>query len=213
MNEKYFILDEIPRILGSYIEEGFSVWIAVREDEDVNIWYDPEVVPDWMREHILVIENMDFSNLKEKADQTESFVLTNDVNNVSIQGVCGEVVSIEEEVHFGTFPIVNIADVLFCFGFTESNFMNFCQQSNLIGVIGEHLIRDKDEENNTNGMAFLVDKELSWLNNFEKAVEYVNLCIKQKRFIPRNNRRMLGIIYQGKDLDMAKESELNLLYV
>jgi len=213
MNEKFFIRDDIPKIIANYIEQGYQIWISLRLNEDSSRWYDTEVVPSWMRESIFVFEDLDYGDLKDKADQETSMVLTNNMENPSIYDVCGKVYNIESVLYYGTFPIVNIADIIFCFGFDEKTFVNFCEQSNLIGIVGEHVARDNDIKNSRNGIAFLVDKDKSWKETYDNVIDYVSLCIKQQRLSIKHNRTILGVIYQGKDYELAKNSFLNLLYV
>jgi hypothetical protein len=224
MNEKYFILDEIPRILADYIEEGFTIWIVLRLREDASRWYEPKVVPDWLRDNCIVFSDFDFSNVSKIADQETSMVITNNLENPVLYDICGTVNHINEIFHFGTFPIVNKADYILCFGFNELKFTEFVKQSNLIGIIGDHVARDNDPGNTVNGMAFLVDKnenspsniislEESWIKSYKDITDYINLCVKEKRYKPKHGNSILGAIYQGKDITQAKLSGLNLLYV
>lgn len=213
MNEKYFILDEIPRIMADYLEEGFKIKIALREREDSSRWYDFKVVPDWMHNNIVLFSGIDYSNLMNIVDKETSIAITNDIDNPVLQTIFDNINDIKDIFHFGTFPIVNRADYLFCFGFEEKEFMDFCNQSNLIGIIGEHVARDNDFQNSVNGMAFLVDKDKSWIETFKDTKNYIKVCIKENRYIPRHKNQMLGIIYQGREYNMAKVSQLNLLYV
>ena len=69
------------------------------------------------------------------------------------------------------------------------------------------------ERNKTNGMAFMVYKEKSWKEQMIDFNDFANTCIKQKLFIPKYDKTLLGIIYQGKDKFIALESKLPLLYV
>jgi hypothetical protein len=220
MNEKYFILDEIPRIMADYIEEGFNIWIALRIREDPSRWYEAKVVPDWMRDNTIVFSDLDFTNVSKVADQETSMVITNNVENPALYDICGEVNHIEEIFHFGTFPIVDKADYIFCFGFNELKFTEFCAQSNLIGIIGDHVSRDNDTDNTVNGMAFFIDNDSmkedvvdTWNNVYKEIKSYISICVKEKRFKPKHNNAVLGVIYQGKDYEKAKISGLNLLYV
>jgi hypothetical protein len=213
MNEKFFILDEIPRIMASYIEEGFTIWIAVREHEDVLRWENKEIVPDWMRENIILINDLEFENLPTLADQEDSMVITNQMDNPALYDVCGSVNDVKEVFHSDLFPIVNQADFLFCFGFSEDEFTKFCNQSNLIGILNDHVVRDNDTKNTIHGMAFWMDKDVSWSQNYKNAFEIVTLCLAEHRYIPKHNKKLLGVVYQGKEYEMAKESKIPLLYV
>jgi hypothetical protein len=213
MGKKYFILDEIPRIMASYIEEGFNIWIAVREQEDTDRWYNIEVVPDWMRDNILLISGLEYENLPNLVDQEDSMVITNQLDNPALYDVCGSVNDVKEVFHSDLFPIVNKADFLFCFGFTEAEFVRFCEQSNLIGIVNDHLARDNDTKNSTHGMAFWMDKDLTWIENYTNAFEIVSLCLSENRYIPKHNKKLLGIVYQGGNIEMAKESRIPLLFV
>ena len=106
-----------------------------------------------------------------------------------------------------------MADFLFCFGFTEEKFYSFCEASNLIGVAKDKTVRDKDERNKTNGMAFWVDPTKVWGIQKEDFLIFANICIEKKLFVPKNKNNMVGIIYQGKDEKNALESNIPLLYV
>jgi hypothetical protein len=213
MNEKYFILDEIPRIIAEYLEEGFKIMIVLREREDSSRWYDFKVVPDWMRNNITVSSEIDYTNLMNIVDKETSMVISNDISNPVLQDVFDNINDIKDVFNFGKYPVVNRADYLFCFGFDEKEFMDFCNQSNLIGIIGEHVARDNDFQNSINGMAFLVDKDKSWSENLKDMKGYIKACLKENRYIPRHSNRMLGIIFQGREYAIAKASQLNLLYV
>lgn len=222
MNEKYFILDEIPRILADYIEEGFNIWIALRLRENASRWYEPKIVPDWLRDNVIIFSDIEFSNISKVADQENSMVITNNVENPALYDICGTVNHIEEIFHFGTFPIVDKADYVFCFGFEENKFIEFVKQSNLIGIIGDHVARDNDPKNTVNGIAFYIDKfssidgitvSDSWQKKYKDIKDYINLCIKEKRYTPKHGNSVLGVIYQGRDLEQAKISGINLLYI
>ena len=213
MNEKYFILDEVPRILADYIDDKFKIWIAIRYHEETSQWSDDRIVPKWLHDNVKVIEALDFQKLPNVADQNESIVITNDLNNTSIYNVCGDVFHIEEVFRYGTFPTVDIADFIFCFGFDEETFINFCVQSNLIGVVNNKTVRDNDPKNSVNGMAFWVDKDKKWNETLEECSVFANICIKKNRFKPKYDRSILGVMNQNKTDTLAIESNLPILYV
>jgi hypothetical protein len=64
MNETYFIDDIIPRALCKYIQEGYNVWIIIREQEDTLRW-NSVIIPVFLRENIVLLEDFDFSNVDE----------------------------------------------------------------------------------------------------------------------------------------------------
>jgi hypothetical protein len=161
----------------------------------------------------VVLGNLEFENLPNLADQEDSMVITNQIDNPALYNVCGSVNDVKEVFHSDLFPIVNQADFLFCFGFNEEEFMRFCNQSNLIGILNDHVVRDNDTKNSINGMAFWIDREKSWNHNYKNVSDIITLCLKERRYVPKHNKKLLGVIYQGKGFDIAKESKMPLLYV
>jgi hypothetical protein len=211
MNEKYFVDDSIPRDLCKYIQEGFNVWIIIREQEDTMRW-SSSTVSDFLRSNVLLLENFNFSDLFVLSDRENSVVITNYSENKSLYDVCGPVYNVKDFFNI-KFPSILFTDFLFCFGFTEEKFYTFCEESNLIGVAKDKTVRDKDEKNKTNGMAFWVDPIRVWGGQKEDFLIFANICIEKKLFIPKNKNVMLGVIYQGKDEKNAMDSDLPLLYV
>jgi hypothetical protein len=212
MNEDYFLSDTIPRYLTKYIEEGYNVWIVIREQENTEPW-NLLKVSTFLRENILLLTDFDLFGLLNLTNQETSMVVTNYPENKSLYNICGKVYTNEEIFHLEIFPQIKLADFLFCFGFSEEKFFSFCEESNLIGIVNNKTIHDKDELNKTNGMAFWVDKEKSWRDQMNDFNEFANICVQRKLFIPKHDKTLLGIIYQGKDKFIALESELPLLYV
>jgi hypothetical protein len=211
MNEKYFIDDTIPRDLCKYIQEGYNVWIIIREQEDTMRW-NSSFVSDFLRENVILLENFDISRLSKLSDQDNSVMITNYLENKSLYDICGPVYNVKDFFSLG-FPAITLADFLFCFGFTEEQFYAFCEASNLIGVAKDKTVRDKDEKNKTNGMAFWVDSNKTWKDQKEDFLIFANICVEKKLFVTKNKHTMLGVIYQGKDENNAMESDLPLLYV
>lgn len=212
MNEDYFLNDTIPRYLTKYVEEGYNVWIIVRDQEKTESW-NLLKVSIFLRENILLLTDFDLFGLINLANQETSMVVTNYPENKSLYNICGKVHTNKEIFHLEKFPEIKLADFMFCFGFSEEKFFSFCETSNLIGIVNNKTIRDKDEHNKTNGMAFWVDKEKSWKEQMNDFNEFAMICIQRKLFIPKHDKTLLGIIYQGKDKNIALESELPLLYV
>ena len=147
------------------------------------------------------------------ADQESSMVITNYPENKSLYNICGKVYTNTEIFNLEKFPTINFADFLFCFGFSEKDFLVFCETSNFIGIVKNKTVRDKDENNKTNGMAFWVEKDIEWKEQNEEFQDFANICIQKKLFIPKHKKTLLGIIYQGKDKLNALKSELPLLYI
>ncbi len=212
MNEEYFLEDSIPRYLTKYIEDGYNIWIMIREQEDTDRW-NLLTISTFLRENILLLNDFDISSLVNLANQETSMIVTNYPENKSLYNVCGKVYTNKEIFHLKTFPIIKLADFLFCFGFSEEKFFSFCEESNLIGIVNNKTIRDKDKHNKTNGMAFWVDKRKSWNEQMREFNDFANICIQRKLFIPKHHKTLLGIIYQGKDKIIALESKLPLLYI
>ncbi len=158
MNEEYFVSDVIPRYLTKFIEDGYNVWITIREQENTDRW-NLLKIPDFIRNNVILLNDFDISSLIILANQETSMVITNYPENKSLYNVCGKVYTNKEIFHLETFPELKLTDFLFCFGFSEENFFSFCETSNLIGIVNNKTIRDKDKHNKTNGMAFWVNKE------------------------------------------------------
>ena len=211
MNEKYFIDDYIPRYLCKYIEENYNIWIVVREQEDTFRW-NSEIVPDYVRENVVLLRDFDISDLVTLADQEDSVVITNYPENKSLYNICGPVYEVKSFFEL-TFHKITFADFLFCFGFTEEQFYNFCEESNLIGVVKNETIRDKDENNKTNGMAFWVEPNKTWKEQVEDFTSFANICIDKRLFVPKHHRTLLSVLYQGKNEKTAIDSNLPILYI
>jgi len=212
MNEEYFLNDAIPRYLTKFIEDNYNVWIIIREQEDTNRW-NFLTVSDFLKDNVLILNDFDISNLVFLADQNSSMVITNYPENKSLYNICGKVYSNKEFFNLELFPQITFVDFLFCFGFSEQQFYNFCEESNLIGIVKNKTVRDKDEKNKTNGMAFWVDNMEEWKEQMKDFNDFANICIQKKLFIPKHQKTLLGIIHQGKDKLIALESKLPLLYI
>lgn len=213
MNEKYFVRDDIPRILANYLEEEYTIWIASRTSEDISRWFDKDVVPDWMRENILLQTDLEFENVPNIADQKKSMVLTNDLKNPSIYNICGKVKSIDELFQMISFPKLDKSDFLFCFGFDSSSFILFCQTNNLIGIRKDEVVQNSSVGVTPNGMAFFIESDEPVQDSIQRFQLYSELAIEQNRFIPKRKRTLLGVVYQGKEKELAKLYSIPLLYV
>lgn len=212
MNQEYFISDSIPRFLTKFVEDGYLIWIVVREQEETDRW-NILTVSKFLRENITVLNDFDISTLVTLADQNSSMVITNYPENSSLYNICGKVYTNTEIFNLEKFPIVNIADFIFCFGFSEKDFLSFCEESNFIGIVKNKTMRDKDKYNKTNGMAFFVEKEVEWKNQMEDFQDFANICIQKNMFKPKHGKTLLGIIYQGNDKINALKSGLSLLHI
>lgn len=213
MNEKYFIKDEVPRVLGDYLDQGFEILLLLRDLEDSTRWYQTNIVPDWMRENILLQSILDFETLANNADQEESMVLTNNPTNRSLYNICGPVKSVEQIFHTDKFPILTTSDFLFCFGWDQDTFATFCETTNCIGIVDEHVLVNSKKGVRPNAMAFWMNPTKSAKESLRKIQLYSEKAIRSNRFKPQHQRNLLGVIYQGKDYSLAKEFNIPLFYI
>jgi hypothetical protein len=212
MNEKYFVQDKIPRVLMNQIKKGYHIWIIGREQEDLSRWNNSDVVPKILQDEVVIIRDFNFDDLVTLADKETSMIVTNNKQNKSLYNLCGPVYDTKEFFEFTQFPKIDVADFIYCFGFTEEEFYEFCLKSNLIGIANNKTVHDRNHER-PNGMAFWVNPIKIWERQLSEFTDFALLCIEKKRFIPKHQRTQLGVLYQGKEEEMAIYSKLPILYV
>lgn len=187
----YFIKDEIPRQLAGFYKEGFDIWFITDTYEDKKEWEESTCIPEWLKNKVII---MDFDYvLKERYKlSNDSLIITNRNNFWEKLGL--KTVSYTETK---ILPL-NIADVIFCFGFTKMEFVNFCKEAKLIGILKDKFFNLDNSK--VDGVAFMItDNNLQQESEF--AIACINKLIGSKKYTIKHNKKAICITNKGKGIE------------
>ena len=171
-SDKYFINDEVPRILGGYIEDGFRIELFQVLPDDGQIFEEAQM-PFWLRENIFIIDTI---NDKEKFDK-ESFAITDNPELHKLVKINIPVyTNFFESLSFDKF---NIVDLLVCFGFSSKEFKHFCKSNNLLGFENGAIIDKKIKM--SNAVAVSVDSD-NTKETYHYAISKFKMAIDNENF-------------------------------
>ncbi len=205
VNKKHFLRDDIPRFLANCIDLGYTLWLM--HDKDLN--YD--FVPMWLQKNITPIDLNNIQNVKFDKD---SFILTDNskkVKNSHLKELKINTVTLKDIGLPTKYYPIKIADLILCFGFKLDNFIDFCDTCNFIGIIEDEIaIKNK----NPQGVAYLVDSNINFKEQFFRANNFLKMLIKDRDYHLLHKNRILGVTDKGKGLEnVTIEDELQLLMV
>jgi len=190
-SDKCFINDEVPRILGGYIEDGFRIELLQVLPDDEQTFNEAQM-PFWLRENIFIIDKI---NDKEKLDK-ESFAIT---DNPELQ----KLVKINIPVYTNFFESLsfdkfNIVDLLVCFGFSDKEFKHFCKTNNLLGFENGVIIDKKIKM--SNAVAVSVDSD-NIKETYDYAVSKFKSAVDSNMYKVKHDSTSLGVTYHGRGID------------
>ena len=129
MHNGFFIQDHIPRQLAKFIDDEYKIYLIYENYDDKDMWENSKHTPDWFKTTI-ILQDFDFM-LKEKDNfskkEKDTIVITKRPEFFKDFGF-------KILTYTSKFDKLNVADVIFCFGFSKLDFLRFCKESKLIGV-------------------------------------------------------------------------------
>lgn len=217
-SNRYFIKDDIPRYLASYMDMGYNIWLVTLTTDETDLW-DELVMPTWLRQEILIINDTMFDYIKTIKHHKDTFMVSKNLNSARKYKFNVPIFTPEKIFDIGKYTPLNVADVVLCFGFNLSEFLSFCSEAQLIGVNNDdEYVNLKDK--NPDGIAFLIDNEKA--KNLEKEYQQIlnniNALVKSKKYKMKHNNKIIGVTYkgngiQGVNLNILDSKDLPLLFV
>jgi hypothetical protein len=189
----YFIKDDIPRILADYKSKDYDIWLLSETYESSQEWNNSKCIPSWLQNSTILID-FDFVISNNDKFDKESIVITNRPKMFKNYNL--KISSLETSIK----PL-NVADVIFCFGFTKLEFIKFCKNAKLIGVMNEKFFNK--ETSNPDGVAFMIDDKKS--KNLEMESEFaigcINKLIGDKIYTIQHRKKVIGITNNGLGIE------------
>ena len=108
------------------------------------------------------------------------------------------------------YPIIDMVDFIFAFGFNEKNFIQFCKENNSRGIVNSKIVYDLE---NPITLTFWVNNTKDFDSNYEGFNQFSIEQIKSKNYMLKKDGNIMAVVYQGNDEILAIESELPILYV
>jgi hypothetical protein len=202
ISNEHFIKDEIPRMLAKYIDDDYKIWMINVEVNDDTFFLKNTSVPQWLKENVMMISIETFKGLSlSEYNKKDSFILTDNHERVQSYGKKLTVYHLNDLFKNSKYEPLNIADLILCFGFEKSEFTNFCQQSNLLGVSENKTIKTTMSLN-PDGVAFHIKKnDIKIVNEVKHSQGILNDMIKNNQYKIRHYHNILGVTNKGKGLD------------
>lgn len=207
----YSVSNENFRFLSSKVDENFELLILTFSDEEKLDAYN--FFPECMYKNIIFYNRNSGMEVLTPINKNESIVLTNTNEATIYFKVFGfkrvyEIRSFMKE--FVNYPIIDMVDFIFAFGFNEKNFIQFCSENNSRGIINSQIVYDVD---NPTTLTFWVDSNKDYDESYQ---EFNSFCIHQVNsgdYELKKEGNIMGVLYQGNSEDLAIQSELPLLYI
>lgn len=206
LSNGYFIKDDIPRYLAKHLDLNFNFWLLIMSPEEQEEW-NKSNIPDWLKQNTFVMNTDLFNEMKKIKFDTESVFISNDKNIAKFYNIKIKIKTPKEFFNFESYKPLNIADVVLCFGFEIQEFIDFCSESNLIGVSNETYYNFKTSK--ADGIAIIVDEKISQSEDlYEYILNILNKLIEQKKYKIKHNNKIIGVTYKGLGL---QNINLNIL--
>lgn len=207
----YSVNNEIFRFLSSKVDENFEILILTFSDEEKIDAYG--FFPECMYKNIIFYNRNSGLEVLTPMNKNESIILTN-TNEATIYFKVFGFKNVFEIRNFMknivNYPIIDMVDFIFAFGFNEKNFIQFCSENNSRGIINSQIVYDVDSPTT---LTFWVDDNKDYDESYQ---EFNRFCIDQINsgdYELKKDGNIMGVIYQGNSEDLAVQSELPLLYV
>lgn len=185
-SDNYFINDEVPRALGRFIEDGYTIEMLKTIPEEVNL----ELIqmPFWLRDNLLVIEEL---NEKEKYHK-DSFAIT---DNTAIAKEYNLNIPVYDDFFSPlTFDKFNVVDLLICFGFESKAFKHFCKTNNLLGIENDEYI---NKSKNNQAVAISVDTDNTKETSIYAMTKFKSV-VKNGMYKVKHDNTLLGVTFKGR---------------
>jgi hypothetical protein len=109
-----------------------------------------------------------------------------------------------------SYPVIDMVDFIFAFGFNKKNFIQFCTENNSRGIINSQIVYDVEYPTT---LTFWVDNDRDYNSSYD---EFNGICVEQINsgtYELKKEGDMMAVVYQGNDENLAIDSELPILYV
>jgi hypothetical protein len=203
--------NEIFRFLSSKVDENYEILILTFSDEEKIEAYN--FFPVCMYKNVIFYNRNAGLEVVTPMNKNESIVLTNTEEATVFFKVFGfkqvyEIKKFMKEVV--NYPIIDMVDFIFAFGFNEKNFIQFCNENNSRGVINSQIVYDVDYPTT---LTFWVDNTKNYDSNYEEFNKFSIDQINSGEYDLKRDGNIMAVIYQGNDEILALESGLPILYV
>jgi hypothetical protein len=210
-NNNYSVNNEIFRFLSSKIDENYEILVLTFSDEEKIEAYN--FFPECMYKNIIFYNRNSGMEVMTPMNKEESFVLTN-TNEATLYFKVFGFVQVYEIKKFMKdivkYPVIDMVDFIFTFGFNKKNFIQFCSENNSRGIINSQIVYDVDYPTT---LTFWVDNTKDFNSSYEEFNKFSIDQIKSGTYELKKDGNIMGVIYQGNDEILAIESELPILYV
>jgi hypothetical protein len=204
-NEGYYIDDCVPRELARLTDELYDLVVLGDKNENFKI-------PDCLFENFIFYSFDNDLIFLDNVDKENSIVLIDDkkfyglFENFKFKNIYDSKTYFQK---ISNLPKLDMTDYIFAFGFDEVEFIDFCKKHDSKGFIEN---RNVYNINNPLSLSFLIDRNMPQ-NILDTYEEIIDKQVMEGKYSITKEGKAMGVIYQGKDQDMAIDSELPLLYI
>jgi hypothetical protein len=207
----YTIKDEIFRFLSSKIDENFQIMVLTFSPEDETEAF--ELFPECMFKNIIFYNRNMGMEVLTPLNKNESIVLTNTNEAITYFRVFG-FQNIYEIKNFMKsiveYPIIDMVDFIFAFGFNEKNFIQFCKENNSRGIIKSEIVYDVDYPTS---LTFWVDSSKDYDSNYREFNIFSITQVNSGEYELKKDGNIMAVLYQGNDEYLATQSDLPMLCI
>jgi hypothetical protein len=208
---KYSVKDEIFRFLSSKVDENFEILVLTFSDEEKNNSY--SFFPECMYSNIIFYNRNMGMEVLTPINKKDSIVLTN-TNEATTYFKVFDFKQVYEIKNFMknivSYPMIDMVDFIFAFGFNEKNFIQFCKENNSRGIINSQIVYDVEYPTT---LTFWVDNTKDFDSNYQEFNKFSITHINSVEYEIKQEGNMMAVLYQGNDENLAIDSELPILYV
>lgn len=211
MNQNnYFLRDEIPRFLSQKIDEDYELWFIGTDIEKDIV---SKKLPNCLVNNI-VFYNLNYNlDILDDNDKDDSLILVSDKKYKKIFKKAGFKKVFYSENYFNTvaFPRdpIDAVDYLFCFGFNDLEFIDFCKYNKSRGLAYGTVVFDLEDPLT---LSYQMDRDLGYNDNFDNFNNFVNKQVDDGSYKVKNNTHAMAVMFQGKEEEKVLESKLPVLY-
>jgi len=211
MNNNYIVKDEIFRFLSSKIDDKFQIIVLTFSAEDETEAF--ELFPECMYKNIIFYNRNTGLEVVTPMNKNESIVLTNTDEATVYFKVFGftqvyEIKKFMKEIV--NYPIIDMVDFIFAFGFNEKKFVQFCRENNSRGIINSQIVYNVDYPTT---LTFWVNNTKNYDSNYEEFNKFSIEQVISGDYDLKKDGNIMAVTYQGNDENLAVESELPILYI
>ena len=211
MNQNdYFIREEIPRFLSRKVDENYELWF-LGNDMEKNVLI--KKLPECLSNNIVYYNSEYPLDILDDSDKDDSLILVSNKKDRETFKLAGFKKVFISEKYFDTvaFPRtpIDAVDYLFCFGFDDVEFVEFCKFNKSRGFLNGYIVFDLEEPLT---LSYQVDRNLNYSENYNIFNNFVNKQVSEGKYKIKNNTHVMAVLYQGKEEDKVSETKLPVLY-